>query len=109
MIAAGMAAYSDEKKSTAPENTCDNIITITGVVVEIIDMTPVDGGVILKIVDEDSDTYEFELWSPMMTPWTKKEELLYRKLSGLETGSRVTATGCALEHSIALLDFRILG
>lgn len=108
VITIGMVACSEEKKSTAPEDTCDNIITVTGEVVEIIDLTPVDGGVILKIVDENDDTYEMNIGSPFMTPWTEEEERLYRKLFELETGSRVRATGCALEHSIRLLDFEIL-
>jgi len=107
-IILGMVACSEEKKSTAPTDDCTDVITVTGEVVEIVDLTPVDGGVILKIIDEKDDIYEMDIGSPFITPWTEEEEQLYWKLSELEAGSRIRATGCELENGIKLLDIEIL-
>lgn len=95
--------------STSEVAAPDGQVTVTGIVTEIVDQTPVDGGVTITIATSD-DTSERLLFGSLFTsPPPSAERLeLYEQIQTARVGSRVRATGVRSTEGITLADFRVL-
>ncbi len=95
--------------STSEVAAPDGQVTVTGIVTEIVDQTPVDGGVTISIATSDETTERLLFGSLFTSPPPSAERLeLYEQTRTARVGSRVRATGVRSTHGIALADFRVL-
>lgn len=95
--------------STAEVAAPDGQVTVTGIVTEIIDQTPVDGGVTISVATADDVTERLQFGSLFTSPPPSAERLaLFEQIRTARVGSRVRATGVRSPDGIALADFRVL-
>lgn len=87
----------------------DGMVTVTGVLTEIHDATPVDGGVTLAVALEGAATETLTFGSLFTYPPPGEERIaLYQRIAEAEVGDRVRATGQRREAGIELVAFEIL-
>lgn len=100
-------ALSACSAGTAPDGDAE--VTLVGVVTELVDQVPVDGGVTIRIAVEGGRT-ETLLFGSLFTmpPPSSQRWAVYQAIQRAEVGSRVRATGIRVEGGLDLRDFRVL-
>ncbi len=92
---------------TAPVD--DGAVTVEGTVTEIVDQTPVDGGVTIELTVDGGATERLLFGSLFTQPPPSEERIaLYQRIQGADVGSRVRATGVRSDEGIELTDLRVL-
>ncbi len=102
-----VAAACSSSQVSAPEGQ----ITVTGEVLEIMDQTPVDGGVTITIlVPTPDDAQEVLLFGSLFTnpPPSAQRLEVYQRIQAAQVGSVVWAEGVRTTDGIVLSDFRVL-
>ena len=95
--------------STSEVAAPDAQVTVTGIVTEIVDQTPVDGGVTISVATADDVTERLQFGSLFTSPPPSAERLaLFEQIRTARVGSRVRATGVRSSDGITLADFRVL-
>ena len=106
-IAVLMVLAGCSSDSTLPGR--DRLVTVTGVVTQIDDRVPVDGGVTITLDLEGGGTELLLFGSLFTSPPPGEERLeLYEKIRQAEVGSRVRATGIRRAEGIELTDLVVL-
>lgn len=92
---------------TAPES--NDTVTVEGTVTEIVDQTPVDGGVTIEM-DVDGGGSERLLFGSLFTspPPSEGQVALYQRIQTARVGSRIRASGVRNEDGIRLSDLVVL-
>jgi hypothetical protein len=94
--------------SSSPTPT-EPLVTVTGIVTQIDDRVPVDGGVTITLKLDDGGT-ELLFFGSLFTSPPPDEEMLalYQRILEAEVGSHVKASGLRVEAGIELRDLTVL-
>ena len=93
--------------STTPH--AEPLVTVTGIVTQIDDQVPIDGGVTITLDLDEGGTELLFFGSLFTSPPPDEQTLeLYQKILKAEVGSQVKATGVRGEQGIALTDLVVL-
>lgn len=104
---AAFIALSGCTDSTLPDG--ERLVTVTGVVTDIDDQVPVDGGVTITMALDGGGTELLQFGSLFTSPPPSEEQLaLYQKIRLAEVGSQVRATGIRRDRGIELTDLVVL-
>lgn len=97
------------KNEPEPEPLAPGQVRVEGVITEIVDQVPVDGGVTITLrLDDDSS--RVLLFGSLFTypPPEPERFLLYEAIQRLEEGDRIRAVGTPGEDGIQLESFAVL-
>ncbi len=104
---AATVALSGCSDSALPDGS--GLVTVTGVVTQIDDQVPVDGGVTIILALDGGGTEMLLFESLFTSPPPSEQRLeLYQKIRQAEVGSRVRATGVRGDLGIELTDLVVL-
>lgn len=95
--------------STSEVAAPDGQVTVTGIITEIVDQTPVDGGVSISLATSDDTTERLLFGSLFTSPPPSADRLeIYEQIQTARVGSRVRASGTRRPDGIELAEFRVL-
>lgn len=104
-----ICACSNNKQVGPGDSTDSDLITVVGEVIEIEDMVPVDGGVTIKLRQEDETEVDLYYSSLFTNPPPSQEHIdLYQVITEVDVGDRVRAKGIRIDHMIELKDLTII-
>lgn len=95
--------------SNATTPRAEQSVTVTGIVTEVDDRVPVDGGVTITLELDKGGTERLLFESLFTDPPPDEDRLaLYEKILTVEVGNHVSATGDREEQGIRLMDLVVL-